>query len=67
MQTPDRGPTLTPTLSPADARKKRVDDVKRTYPDTYQRVRAACVHASTSIDLDHHAAMIVLAARERKT
>ncbi len=46
-----------------DARQKRVTRVKSLYPDAFKRVRDACVFASPHVDLDHHAAMIVMAGK----
>lgn len=48
-----------------DARRKRVSRVKALYPDAFKRVRDACVFASPSIDLDDHAAKIVMAGKGR--
>lgn len=48
-----------------DARIKRVARVKTLYPDAWKRVRAACVTDDPRLDLDDHAARIVMAGKGR--
>jgi hypothetical protein len=35
-------------------------DVRRAYPDLFARIRAQCQWASDEVDLDEHAASVVL-------
>jgi len=46
--------------------ERKVDRAKVLYPDVWDRVRGACVIASDLINLDYHAALIVLAVMEGK-
>lgn len=45
------------------ASEKRIRRVKALYPDSFKRVREACVFAAVGIDLDDHAAKIVMAGK----
>lgn len=47
-------------------RARRIARVKALYPDAFLRVRSACVFASESVDLDDHAAKIVMAGKAKQ-